>query len=472
MSKYFTEQTIRILENILHGVILTDRRGHILFWNAANEDIFGYTKQEIINRPINVLFDDESDLPLGELLRKCSQMKPVFRRLHGIHKEGTSLWLEVRAKLIKAPEENRNYCVITLMNIDELISTETRLDHSQAIAEAIFNTSSDAIFTADCEGKILSANEAFSNMFGYDHNELIGENLNLLMPFHYDFERDNFSDSYLESDKNNLVDKGEETQGLKKNHLIFPVELSLSEIPINGIQILAGIIRDLSKRRELEHRLIEIGNEERRRIGRDLHDGLGQMLTGIRMLAESLARKLHANAVPGAEEVKEIAEMINEADGIARSIARDMVQVEIEKKGLEVAVDELCRKIEKMTGVSCKLTIEKDFEIEDQTRALHLYRIIQEAINNAVKHGKATSIDIQIFEHDHHISIEIQDDGVGFSDQPSDQEGKGIQIMEYRARMMGGNLDLLRTESNRTMVRCLIPHSLEQFLETNKMSFG
>jgi len=293
-----------------------------------------------------------------------------------------------------------------------------------------------------------------------------------LMPFRYDFDHDNFSESYLETDKNNLADIGKETQGIKKNHLIFPVELSLSEIPINGIQILAGIIRDLSKRRELEHRLIEIGNEERRRIGRDLHDGLGQMLTGIRMLAESLARKLHANAVPGAEEVKEIAEMINEADGIARSIARDMVQVEIEKKGLEVAVDELCLKIEKMTGVSCKLNIEKDFEIENQTRALHLYRIIQEAINNAVKHGKANSIDIQILEHDHHISIEIQDDGVGFSDQPSDQEGKGIQIMEYRARMMGGNLDLLRTESNRTMVRCLIPHSLEQFLETNKMSFG
>lgn len=464
MPKYFTEQTIRILENILHGVILTDGRGHILFWNAANEDIFGYTKQEIINRPINVLFDDESDLPLGELLRKCSQQEPVFGRWHGIHKEGSSLWLEVRAKLIEAPGENRTYCVITLVNIDKLKSTETRLNNSQAIAEAIFSTSSDAIFTANSEGVILSANKACSKMFGYGHNELIGENLNLLMPFNYDLDPEIYSESYLETGKNNLVDKGKETQGLKKNHLIFPIELSLSEITCSGNRILAGIIRDLSKRRELEHRLIEIGNEERRRIGRDLHDGLGQMLTGIRMLAESLARKLHANAVPGAEEVKEIAEMINEADGIARSIARDMIQVEIEKKGLEVAVDELCRKIEKMTGVTCKLNIGKDFEFENQSRALHLYRIIQEAINNSLKHGKANSIDIQILEHDHHISVEIQDDGVGFSDRPSDHDGKGIQIMKHRARMMGGNLDLLRTEGNLTMVRCLIPHSLEQFI--------
>src|SRR6056297_18760 len=465
MSKYFTEQTIRILENILHGVILTDRRGHILFWNAANEDIFGYTKQEIINRPINVLFDDESDLPLGELLRKCSQMKSVFGRWHRIHKEGTSLWLEVRAKLIEAPEGNRNYCVITLVNIDKLISTESRLNHSQAIAEAIFNTSSDAIFTADCEGKILSANEAFSNMFGYEHNELIGENLNLLMPFRYDFDHDNFSESYLETDKNNLADIGKETQGIKKNHLIFPVELSLSEIPINGIQILAGIIRDLSKRRELEHRLIEIGNEERRRIGRDLHDGLGQMLTGIRMLAESLSRKLHANAVPGADEVKEIAEMISEADGIARSIARDMEQVEIEKKGFQSAVDELCRKTEKMTGVNCTLDIRNDPEIENHSKALHLYRIVQEAINNAVKHGNPKNIDIRLSENADHLLVVVQDDGNGFSNPAKDHEGKGIQIMKHRARMMGGNLELVRTKHNRTMVRCMIPHRFKQFAQ-------
>jgi PAS domain S-box-containing protein len=464
MPKYFTEQTIRILENILHGVILTDGRGHILFWNAANEDIFGYTKQEIINRPINVLFDDKSDLPLGELLRKCSQQKPVFGRWHGIHKDGSSVWLEIRAKLIQTPGEKRTNCVITLVNIDKLKSAETRLNHSQAIAESIFSTSRDAIFTTNCEGVILSANKAFMNMFGYCHNELIGENLNALMPFHYDFNPENKSEKYYETGKNNLLDKGRETQGLKKNNLMFPIELSLSEIFVDGNRILAGIIRDLSKRRELEHRLVEIGNEERRRIGRDLHDGLGQMLTGIRMLAESLARKLQANAVPGAEEVKEIAEMINEADGIARSIARDMVQIEIEKKGLVVAVDELCRKIERMTGVTCKLNVVQDFEIENQSRALHLYRIIQEAVNNAVKHGKAGRIDIQILEHDHHLSVEIQDDGIGFSNHLSDQDGKGIQIMEYRAKMMGGKLDLLRTESNRTMVRCLIPHSLKQFV--------
>ena len=466
MPDYFTDQTKSILETILHGVILTDRRGHILFWNTANEEIFGYSKKEIINRPVNVLFDDKSDLPLKELLRKCSLSQPVFGRWHGVHKQGSSVWLEVRAKLVKDRKGNPQHCVITLVNIDKLKNTETRLNHSQALAEAIFSTSTDAIITANSNGEILSANKAVSKMFGYNHDEILGKNLKILMPYRNNLNHDEYIDNYLSTGENKIIDKGRETQGVKKNRTIFPIELTVSEIVCNGDRIFAGIIRDLSRRRELEHQLIEIGNEERRRIGRDLHDGLGQMLTGIRMLTESLSRKLHANAVPGADEVKEIAEMISEADEIARSIARDMVQVEIEKKGFQSAVDELCRKIQRMTGVNCVLEIGNDLEIENHSKALHLFRIVQEAINNAVKHGNANNIDIRLSENTHHLLVEVQDDGVGFSSQANDHEGKGIQIMKHRARMMGGNLELIRTNQNRTMIRCLIPHRFDQFAQT------
>ncbi|WP_340103708.1 PAS domain-containing sensor histidine kinase [Rhodohalobacter sp. 8-1] len=463
MGNYFTEQTKGILDNILHGVILTDKRGHILFWNTANEEIFGYSKQEIISRPINVLFDDKSDLPLKELLQKCSLSEPVKGRWHGIHKQGSSIWLEVRAKVVKDSEGRPQHCVITLVNIDKLKNTETRLNHTQAVAEAIFSTSTDAIITADSNGKILSVNKAASRMFGYESDELLGENLKMLMPYHYQINQNEHTDSNLFNGERKVTDKGKETQGLKKDHTIFPIELAVSEIVCNGDQMFAGIIRDLSMRRKLEHRIIEIGNEERRRIGRDLHDGLGQMLTGIRMLAENLARKLHANAVPGADEVKEIAEMINEADGVARSIARDMVQVEIEKKGLQFAVEELCKKTERMTGVTCNLENGSGVEIENHSRALHLYRIVQEAINNAVKHGNAKNIDVRLSENDRHFSVVVQDDGVGFTNLPEDHNGKGIQIMKHRARMMGGNLDLVRTDLNKTMVKCIVPLSYEQF---------
>ena len=106
-----------------------------------------------------------------------------------------------------------------------------------------------------------------------------------------------------------------------------------------------------------------------------------------------------------------------------------------------------------MTGVNCVLEIGNDLEIENHSKALHLFRIVQEAINNAVKHGNANNIDIRLSENTHHLLVEVQDDGVGFSSQANDHEGKGIQIMKHRARMMGGNLELIRTNQNRTMIR-------------------
>ncbi|MGM0459094.1 MAG: PAS domain-containing sensor histidine kinase [Bacteroidota bacterium] len=463
MSRYLTDQTKSILENILHGVIVTDTRGHILFWNSANQEIFGYTKKEILKRPINVLFDDKSELPLRELLRKCSISEPVYGRWHGVHKNRSTVWLEIRAKLVKDKSGNPLYCIITLGDIDKLKKAERRLNQSQATAEAIFKTSSDAIITADPKGVILSVNKAASTMFGYDHDNLVGKNLKILMPYPYTVHHNNYIRDYLRTGEKKIIDKGRETQGLKKDGTAFPIELAVSEIACEGKRIFAGIIRDLSARRKLELRLIEIGNEERRRIGRDLHDGLGQMLTGIRMLSESLARKLRANALPGGDEVDEIAGMIKEADEMARSIARNMVQVEIEKKGFEAAVQDLCNRTEKMTGTQCKLVTEKCIEIENHTMALHLYRIVQEAISNAVKHGKANMIEIRITENDHHLALFIDDDGVGLCNEGEHQHGKGIQIMKHRAGIMGGILELSRTDENKTRLRCLIPGNFEQF---------
>lgn len=464
MSRYLTDQTKGILENILHGVIVTDTRGHILFWNSTNKEIFGYSKQEVLKRPVNILFDDKSELPLRELLRKCSISEPVYGRWHGVHKSGSTVWLEIRAKLVKDKIGVPLYCIITLRDIDKLKDTESRLNQSQAIAEAIFTTSSDAIITADTKGVILSVNKAASTMFGYDHDDLVGENLKILMPYPYTVNHGKYIRDYLRTGESKIINKGRETQGLKKDGTAFPIELAVSEIACEGKRIFAGIIRDLSERRKLELRLIEIGNEERRRIGRDLHDGLGQMLTGIRMLSESLARKLHANALPAADEVDEIAGMIKEADEMARSIARNMVQVEIEKKGFEAAVQDLCIRTEKMTGTRCKLVTEKCIEIDNHTMALHLYRIVQEAINNAVKHGRAHNIEIRITKNDHHLSLLIDDDGVGFCNEADHQNGKGIQIMKHRAGIMGGILELNRTKGDMTRLRCLIPSNFEQFV--------
>jgi two-component system sensor kinase FixL len=463
MTFQLTKQAENILENILHGVIVTDTRGRILFWNRANQEMFGYTEQEMLNRPINILFEKESKIPFKELLRKCSLSEPVYGRWHGIRKDGSLVWLEVRAKLVNSENSNSDYCVITLGDIDKLKNTENRLNQNRAVFEVILEEISDAIFTADEKGAILTVNSAVSEMFGYEKDELVGRNLKLLMPFPFNESQDNFMKSNLSGGDKKILGEEREIHGLRKDDAVFPIEVVLSEIQWEGDRIFAGVIRDLSARRALERKLIEIGNEERQRIGRNLHDGLGQMLTGIRMLSENLARKLNANALPCADDVQEIAEMIHEADEMVRSIARDMVQVDFEKSGLHVALDNLCKQTTKLTGVNCELMVTETVEIDDHSMALHLYRIIQEAINNAVKHGKADRVVVRLSRNDHHTSITVDDDGVGFCHDSEIGDGVGIQIMKHRAAIMGGLLEIHRIDESVTRIRCIVPNNNESF---------
>jgi signal transduction histidine kinase len=208
---------------------------------------------------------------------------------------------------------------------------------------------------------------------------------------------------------------------------------------------------------------LEIGDEERRRIGRELHDGLGQMLTGIRMVSENVARKLKANGVPGSDEVEEITKMAREADEYSRVLTSGMVQLELESEGLSDALKNYCSRIEKIYGIRCQYITNGNVEIEKHSDALNLFRIVQEAINNAIKHGRAGQISVRIADSGTITSLTIDDDGNGFDPDAIHSRGSGIQIMKFRADILGGKLDIIRTDEEQTRVRCIIPSETGKF---------
>lgn len=441
---------------------MTDLRGHIIYWNKACEKIFGYKEEEIIGKPVRMLYDDNT-VPFKEILVRCIEDDFVAGRWHGRHKDGSLVWLDIRSKVLNDDDGNQELCVLSVCDIEKLKTAESELRENRALAEAVLDASVDAIITINERGEIRSFNRAASKMFGYDQEEVIGKNVKILMPFPHNENHDSYISNYLRTGEKKIIGKGREVRGLKKEGIVFPIELAVSEVTWEGNRIFAGIIKDLSVRRDLEKRILEIGNEERRRIGRDLHDGLGQMLTGIRMISENLARKLKANGVPGAEEVQEISDMIKEADEYTRTLSRDMVQVDLEKKGLSVALQNTCERVEKMAGIACKYIESGDIEIDNHTLALHLYRIVQEGLNNVIKHADAKNIQVRISKNDQHISLIIDDDGRGFDMNEAQFQGSGIQIMKYRAGIMGGILEIVRTEEDLTRIRCIVPNNLEQF---------
>jgi signal transduction histidine kinase len=208
--------------------------------------------------------------------------------------------------------------------------------------------------------------------------------------------------------------------------------------------------------RRLEQRILDISDDERRRIGQDLHDGLGQHLTGVAFLTKALQQRLISRSLPEAEDATKIASLVSESIGQTRALARGLAPVGLEGGGLAASLAQLATSTSTVFGVRCVLRADPTLEIEDLQIASHLYRIVQEAVTNAVRHAKANSIEIDMYSSGEALRLTIEDNGVGIP-AVAENAGMGLQIMTFRAKMIGGSLAVLRREGGGTVVACTIP---------------
>jgi two-component system CheB/CheR fusion protein len=340
----------------------------------------------------------------------------------------------------------------------ERVRTEQALRESEAKARAIVETTVDGVITIDKRGHIESFNDAAEAIFGYAEEEVKGENVKVLMPSPYREEHDGYMRSYRETGRRKIIGIGREVTGRRKDGSTFPMDLAVSEVQLGDRRIFTGIVRDITERRRLEKEILDVTEQERRRIGQDLHDGLGQMLTGIGLLSQNLARQLEQHDQAEAEEAAEITDLIREADQYARDLARGLTPVDLEASGLVAALERLVANAERLFDIECVFDEVGSALIHDGTTATHMYRIAQEAVSNAVRHGQAKRIKISLAAGAAQTRLRIQDDGVGFSEANTEGPGMGVHIMEYRARIVGGTLDISSTPGTGTTVTFTLPH--------------
>jgi signal transduction histidine kinase len=212
--------------------------------------------------------------------------------------------------------------------------------------------------------------------------------------------------------------------------------------------------RDITERRQLEQEVMEIGEHERSRIGQDLHDGHCQQLAGILFLCEALHMRLVQRADGELGAVQRIADLINEAIGQAKSISKGLCPLNDDPKALAMALHQLAFTISSTFDLSCRCSCGKDVEIPERDTALHLYRIAQEAVNNAIRHGHAANITLELLFTPEALVMNVDDDGAGFDATSVKPGGMGMKIMEYRARSFGGQLRIQRKLSGGTLVSC------------------
>jgi PAS domain S-box-containing protein len=393
------------------------------------------------------------------------------------------------------------------LDVTDLKQAEASLRESEARARAVLETTVDGVITISTAGIIESFNDAAERIFGYRADEVIGKNVNVLMPEPYHSEHDGYIRAYRETGQRRIIGIGREVVGRRKDGSTFPMDLAVSEVQLPGRKIYTGFIRDISARRELEQEVLRIAEEERRRIGQDLHDGLGQMLTGTTLIARGLARRLHAEESESADAADEVVRLVKEADTFARALARGLVPVEMEAGGLDAVLERLCANAERLFGIACSFEALGDKETDrylPEVAPNHLFRIAQEAVSNAVRHGQARHVAISLARAPDRFRLVVHDDGRGFpglvrsagadrldehtleapshdgptrpgteaplggpSGGPSggaaptvrsqDNRGMGVRIMHYRARILGGALEIRSSSEGGTLVTCTVP---------------
>ena len=351
-----------------------------------------------------------------------------------------------RAELIKLARQLQRKAGVNEVQLvrhtHERRKAETAARESSERLRAILETAVEGIITIDERGSIESFNPSAEKIFGYPAREAIGQNVKLLMPAPFHSAHDGYIENYRHTGHAKIIGIGREVVGQRKDGTTFPMDLSVSEVRLANRRLFTGFVRDITERKRLEKEIIEISNREQQRIGQDLHDGLCQELAGIELMCQVLEQKLAAKSKSESKQAGEIAQHIREAIGHTRGLARGLSPVEFEVNGFMSALQQLAASMQKLFHVECRLEYAEAILIKNNVFATHLYRIVQEAINNAVKHGKARRIHISLKPAGEQFTLAVRDDGIGFSNATKKSGGMGLHIMKYRAGVLDATLEV------------------------------
>jgi two-component system CheB/CheR fusion protein len=316
---------------------------------------------------------------------------------------------------------------------------------------AILAAAVDGIVIINDHGVVEVFNPAAEQMFGYRAEEIVGRNVSELMPSSYRPGHDGAIGEYLETRQPKVVGIGRETVGQRKDGTVFPIYLAMSEARRGRHSRFVGIVRDLTEQKKLERAIVTVGEDVRRDIGREIHDVLGQQLTTISLLAKTI-QKESATAT-------EIGRMASAAMLEARRLAHGLYPAALERHGLCAALEELAESYRHFSKMNCAYEgLATEPELPAPAK-LHLYRIAQEAVSNAVRHSGAGRIVIRFVEGRHGLDLRIEDDGCGMTAPPETREGIGLKLMKYRAGMVGGELSIVSGRSGGVTVSCRLPRA-------------
>jgi PAS domain S-box-containing protein len=454
-----SEERLRaILETAVEGIITIDERGLIESFNPSAEKVFGYTAKEVAGKNIKLLMPEPFRHEHDGYLKNYHQtghakIIGIGREVTGQRKDGTMFPMDLSVSEVKLA--NRRMFTGFVRDITGRKNAEKALLHYAALVES----SDDAIIGKTLDGHITSWNRGAEMIFGYSRQEMTGKHISILIPE----DRQDEEPRILEKIRRGESVDHYETVRRRKDGKLIDISVTISPIrDAEGKTIEASkVARDITGRKQLEREIVEISNREQQRIGQDLHDGLCQELAGIQLMCEVLEQKLAVKSKAESKQAGQIAGHIREAISHTRKLARGLSPVEFEANGLMSALHELSAHVEKIFRIECRFECPGPVSIQNNVFATHLYRIAQEAINNAIKHGKAKRILISLKPAGDRIALTVTDNGLGFSNETKKTGGMGLHIMKYRAGVVDAALEVRSGGDGKgTTVACVFRKNL------------
>ena len=415
----------------------------IMLGIAAVGSLIGWGVVRSIVKPMSALQVEAHRInqdDLGDNLDTHSFIKEI--------QDTTDAFVQMKAGLVDFRER-------TLNLTQDLQAQTDGLRRSEARYRTLVEGSIQGILILDAADHCVFANSALAQVLGYEKAEdLLGRSLSdHITPQDY-VRIQRFREA---RERGELSPHRYELQGIRKDGSLCWLAARFSPVEWEGQLARMSTVVDISERKKLEQELIQLSEEEQRRLGQELHDGLGQLLTGTSLMSRMLAEDLAAQNRPEADDAAQVADWVHQALNAAHNVAQGLYPEALANQGLGRALESLGIQAERLLGLDCEVEGEVPDGLIAPSDALHLYRIAQEALTNAAKHGHATAAILAVNVTSECLHLAIRDNGSGFPEDVSLNGGMGLRNMRTRAATLEAAFTIQRLPQGGTEVGCTMP---------------
>ena len=476
-----SEQRFRWLVETVqdYAIFMLDPEGRVTSWNSGAERIKGYSAPEIIGQHFSRFYPPE-DLRAGKPeieLDIAAEQGRIEDEGWRVRKDGSRFWANVTITAIRDHNGKLMGFAKVTRDVTERMQAAQQLRESEERYRTVAETATDAIVSIDEDSRIQFVNPATSRIFGFEPSELIGQPLTNLMPQSLRQKHSESLQTYMRTGMRHLNWAAAELVGRRKSGEEFPVEVSFGEVRSGEKHLFIGFIRDITERklaecrlsdsekslRELSLHLLRTQDEERRRLGRELHDSLGQYLAAVKMRLDTLSASIGLREPAVGRQLAECSRLTEDSIKEVRTISYLMYPPMLEEMGLRSAIPWYVDGFTQRSGIRTNLEISSEFERLSRDAELAMFRVLQESLTNVHRHSGSRDARVRLFVKEGMAVLEIQDNGTGLpsgvleSGTPRYTHfGVGLRGMSERLRHLGGTLQIFSSE-NGTTVMATVP---------------